>query len=143
MNPYSLRVQNFLTALPVRAAFLLFIICLSCSHRQIPDMNMVREKWYGKPIDTIVAKLQKPHQVTIHPDGEKQYVFHFSENQLFINLFRGEPLDDMSTIRVQEEIARTEQSRCLLEIWVKNTKIVRINTYGQGCGEIRDTLVRE
>ena len=143
MNPYSKLLQKILIARPIRAAFLLLVICFSCSHRQPHTMDTVREKWYGKPIDAIFAKLKTPPEVTIHPDGEKQYVFHFSENHLYIDMLRGEPLDDMSTIRVQEEIARAEQSKCLLEIWVKNNSIFRINTSGQGCREIREMLGNE
>jgi hypothetical protein len=140
MKPYFLISPKKPIAVPICIACLFLMICLSCTHRQIPEMDALRKKWHGKPIDTIVAKLGTPHQVTTHPDGEKQYIFQFSEKQIYIDIFRGESLDDMSTIRVQEEIARAEQSKCLLEIFTKNNIIVQMNTSGHGCRKIREKL---
>jgi hypothetical protein len=116
---------------------------LSCSHRPVPDSKALGVKWIGKHINTLIEKMGTPDHVTLQPDSEKQYIYRFSPKPIYDDIFRGEFLNDMSTIRIQEDLAREEQSKCLLEVFVKNNLIVSIDASGTGCRDIREKLGEE
>jgi hypothetical protein len=134
--------KQFLTNL-ILFVFIVGSLFLSCSHRPVPDSKALGVKWIGKHINTLIEKMGTPDHVTLHPDGEKQYIYRFSPKPVYDDIFRGEFLNDMSTIRIQEDLAREEQSKCLLEVFVKNNLIVSINASGIGCRDIREKLGEE
>jgi hypothetical protein len=106
-------------------------------------MDALNRKWNGKPFSIMVEKLGSPHHETSHPDGEKQYTYRYTPKPVFDDIFRGEFMSDMSTIRIQENLAREEQSKCLLDVFVKDGRIVRLDAEGLGCRDIRERLGEE
>ena len=124
------------------ACALLLLMLASCAFTSVPDMDSLNHKWQGKPFRALIDRLGPPHQTTLHPDGEKQALYIYRENPVFGNIFRGESSSEMSTIRVQEELAREEQSKCVLEVFVRQNIIVRLDASGIGCRDVRDKLGR-
>ena len=121
---------------------LLLLTLASCAVTSVPDMNRLNQKWQGKPFRTLIDRLGSPHRTTLHPDGEKQAFYIYREHPVFNTIFRGEFSDEMSTIRIQEELAREEQSKCVLEVFVRQNTIIRLDATGLGCRDIRDKLER-
>ena len=122
------------------AGALLLLILASCAFTSVPDMDSLNRKWQGKPFRTLIDRLGPPHHTTLHADGEKQALYIFRENPAYKNIFRGEFSSEMSTIGVQEELAREEQSKCVLEVLVRQGIITRLDASGMGCRDVRDKL---
>ena len=120
------------------------VLCLAataCTHTITPDIDTVKSKWYGQPMAHLVQKLGSPHHTTRHPDGEIQYIYQFREKPIYEDIFRGKFLSDMSTIRIQEELAREKRFTCLMEVFVQHGCIVRMELTGSSCADIRHKLV--
>ncbi|MFH2065895.1 MAG: hypothetical protein ABIK15_11915 [Pseudomonadota bacterium] len=130
--------QNFLAP-----ACIFLLLCASCAYRPAPDMDTLNRKWNGKPFSAMVEKLGSPHYETSHPDGEQQYTYRYTPRPVFDDIFRGEFMSDMSTIRIQEDLAREEHSKCLLDVFVKDGRIIHLEVEGLGCRDIRDRLGEE
>lgn len=143
MKPHLLNIQKHLPEKSIRLVCIAGLLFLSCSLRPVPDSKALENKWIGKHINNLIEKLGTPHHVTLLPDDEKQYIYRFSPKPVYDDIFRGEFLNDMSTIRIQEDLAREEQSKCLLEVFVKNNLIVSIDASGNGCRDIREKLGEE
>lgn len=119
---------------------ILILLLASCAFTTVPDMDSLNRKWQGKPFRTLIDRLGPPHRTTTTPDGEKQALYIYRESPVFQDIFKGEFSDEMSTIRVQEELAREEQSKCVLEVFVRQNTIIRLDASGVGCRDIRDKL---
>ncbi len=143
MKPHFLTIQKHLPEKSLCLVCIAGLLFLSCSLRPVPDSKALGVKWIGKNINILIEKMGTPDHVTLHPNGEKQYIYRFSPKPVYDDIFRGEFLNDMSTIRIQEDLAREEQSKCLLEVFVKNNLIVSINASGNGCRDIREKLGEE
>lgn len=143
MKPHFFYIQKHLPVNSILLVCFAGFLFLSCSLRPVPDSKALGVKWIGKNINTLIEKMGTPHHVTLHPDGEKQYLYRYSPKPVYDDIFRGEFLNDMSTIRIQEDLAREEQSKCLLEVIVKNNLIVNIDASGNGCRDIREKLGEE
>jgi hypothetical protein len=143
MKPHFLNIQTHLPEKSIRLVCIAGLLFLSCSLQPVPDSKALGVKWIGKHINILIEKMGAPHHVTLLPDGEKQYIYRFSPKPVYDDIFRGEFLNDMSTIRIQEDLAREEQSKCLLEVFVKNNLIVSIDASGNGCWDIREKLGEE
>ena len=140
MNPFFSTCKKHSPVYFFSVVCFFLLIIPACAHRRAPDNDALNRKWFGKPFSAIVDKLGTPHRSTLHPDGEKQYMYVYREKPLYNDIFRGEFLNDMTTIRIQEELAREEQSKCLLEVFVINNKVVGLNAPGVGCRDIRERL---
>jgi hypothetical protein len=143
MKPHLLNIKKHLLMNSTLLVCISGLLFLSCAHRPTPDSKALGVKWIGKHINTLIEKMGTPHYVTLHPNGEKQYIYRFSPKPVYDDIFRGEFLNDMSTIRIQEDLAREEQSKCLLEVFVKNNLIVSMDASGTGCWDIREKLGEE
>ena len=115
---------------------------MACSHRPFSSDQTLRGKWYGKDISKAIERLGTPDRVVQYPDAGKCYYFRFTEKVADIDIFHRKTDYDMSTIKIQEQIARAEQSSCLCGIEVKDGIIQRIDFSGKGCINIKKKLER-
>jgi hypothetical protein len=112
----------------------------ACSHRPIISEQGLRKNWYGKHINKAIERLGTPDRVVQHPDDGKCYYFRFTEEVGEIDIFQRKPDFDGSTIKIQEQIARAEQSSCLCRMEVKDEIIQHIDFTGKGCINIQKKL---
>lgn len=140
MNLFSKTVPKHLHLATPVVAIMYLLILAGCAYRPVPDMATLNRKWQGKPFSTLVDRLGAPHHTTLHPDGEKQVIYVYTENPLHNRIFMGELFTGQNTIQVQEEIDREERTRCILEIIVRDNRIIRLDASGIGCRDIRENL---
>ncbi len=132
----------------LKTAVLLFFISLAvlcgmaCSHRPIPSDQTLRKKWVGKNIAEAIEKLGAPDRVVHYPDAEKCYYFRYTEEVGEIAIFNRKTDFDGSTINIQEQIARAEQSSCLCSIETREEIIQHVDFSGKGCINIKKRLER-
>jgi len=132
----------------IAAEMLLFfissvILCvMACSHRPFPSDQALRKKWVGKDINQAIERLGTPDRVVQYPDAGKCYYFRFTETEADIDIFDRKTNFDGSTIKIQEQIARAEQSSCLCSIEVKEKIIQYIDFSGKGCINVKKKLER-
>ena len=122
--------------------FISFVIMYgtACSHRPFPSDQTLRKKWHGKNITEVIERLGMPDRVVQYPDDGKCYHFRFTEEVGDINIFQRKTDFDGSTIKIQEQIARAEQSSCLCSIEAKNGIIQHVDFSGKGCINIKKKL---
>jgi len=114
----------------------------ACSHRPIRSEEDLNNHWYGKHINEAIDRLGTPDRVVPYPEGVKYYYFQFAEEVGDIHIFQREPEFDGSTIRIQEQIARADQSRCSCRFEVKDEIIRHIDLAGKGCITVQKKLER-
>jgi len=112
----------------------------ACSHRPFPSDRTLRQKWVGKNITQAIERLGTPDRVVNDPDAGKCYYFRFAEKEADIDIFNRKTDYDGSTIKIQEQIARAEQSSCLCSMDVKDGIIQHIDFSGKGCINIKKKL---
>ena len=135
--------KNLIAKEPVLLFISSFIIYeMACSHRPYFSDQVLREKWNGKGIHEAIEKLGTPDHVVQYSDSAKCYYFRFTEKEADIDIFHRKTDYDVSTIKIQEQIARAEQSSCLCSIEVRDKIIQSIDFSGKGCINIKKKLER-
>jgi hypothetical protein len=117
-----------------------FLSAAACNRRSVRSDEDIQKYWVGQHINKAIDRLGTPDRVVPYPEGIKYYYFRFAEEVGDIHIFQRDPDFDGSTIRIQEQIARADQSRCSCRIEVKDEIIQHIDLAGKGCITVQKKL---